>query len=91
MAGAVAHRSAWCVTECCLCKVCCSCGDDAGHATPREEAQQLILSFEQALPQPTAALYLTFQYSLKEGLAGFYRCAVHLPMQCAADSRQTCM
>jgi hypothetical protein len=46
----------------------------AGHFTFREAAQQLLLHFDEDVPQPTAALYLEFNYNLKEGLSGFYRC-----------------
>lgn len=35
--------------------------------------QQVILGFDEDLPQPAAALFITFKYNLKEGLSGFYR------------------
>jgi hypothetical protein len=36
-------------------------------------AEQLTVAFEEQLPRGPAALYLTFDYALAEGLAGFYR------------------
>ncbi|KAI3429433.1 hypothetical protein D9Q98_005527 [Chlorella vulgaris] len=48
-------------------------GNAVGKVKAREAEQQLIIAFDADLPQPAAALLLTFRYKLKEGLSGFYR------------------
>jgi hypothetical protein len=53
-------------------------GNAVGKVKAREAEQQLIIAFDANLPQPAAALLLTFRYKLKEGLSGFYRCGYAL-------------
>lgn len=49
----------------------------------REDKQQLLLLFTQALPQPQAVLYLKFKYPLRQGMSGFYRCVLCFASVCA--------
>ena len=39
----------------------------------RKEDEQMVVAFDQPVQQAGAVLWISFQYSLKEGLSGFYR------------------
>lgn len=56
-----------------VCMSRCTAPLPAGKVTARPERQQLILEFGEALPRQGALLWLSFRYSLRPGMAGFYR------------------
>lgn len=46
----------------------------AGHVLRQNDSsEQIILSFEELLPQPDAVIGLNFTYTLRPGLEGLYR------------------
>ncbi|KAL4447646.1 hypothetical protein ABPG75_004865 [Micractinium tetrahymenae] len=45
----------------------------AGRLTRRDAEEQIVLQFDSALPQPSAQVWISFSYQLRDGLSGFYR------------------
>lgn len=49
-----------------------------GTSSKRDAEEQLVLRFDSALPQPTAQIWVSFSYQLRDGLSGFYRSTYNL-------------
>ena len=63
--------NAWCAPQAAVNSV--SLARCAGTLQYNESSNQYIINFGQSLPQPHATILLAFNYTLGDGLSGFYR------------------